>query len=180
MTLETPLPAVHPPIFVRRTLRLMAGLWPWFDTVCRHFDLAPELLLAVVCVESATVPGANGLIAMSNQALACMARWYPDLDTNPITLSELAYAAAHLRRQCRRFTRLTLALAAFSTDPDWVEDRGEAMLDVPEVRDYLRRVFATLSWLSDTQPWRPWDACPRPPGTQPKPPQDGFGYADAG
>jgi hypothetical protein len=163
----SPCPALHPPIFVGRTLQLLGPYWPWFEAICRHFDLAPELLLATTCVESATVPGANGIVAMTDQALDCMARWYPELDPNPYTLPEVAYAAAHLRRQCRRFGRLTLALAAFHTDPEWVADKGEALLDESEVQDYLRRVLATLAWLCDTQPWRQWDACPRPDQTVP-------------
>jgi hypothetical protein len=152
----------YPPIRVSATLELLAPVWPFIQAIGREFSLPVELLLAIGCVETAGVRRPNGVIFMSNQAMDCMARWYLEMDPNPVVIAELAYAGAHLHRQCRRFGRLTLALAAFRFDPEWVADHGEAVFDQPEARDYVRQVLATMTYLCDDMPWRYWDACPRP------------------
>ncbi len=155
----------QPPIPIDRTLPLVAPLWEWLILVCRRYEVAPELLLAVVLVETerAWLRPSDQLFAMSNQALDCMARWCPDRDPNPIMLVEIAYAAAHLNVQCRRFSRMTLALAAFCTDPEWVADQGDAFLDRPDIHRYIHQVCTLQAWLADARPWRPWEAL-TPPG----------------
>ena len=160
MTLDVRVPQA--PAGVETIVGHLPALWPFVEHVAWQFGLVPELLLALICAETAAVPDVHLFIVMSDKGLECLERWYPARDPNPTTLAELSYAAAHLYRQCRRFGRLTLALAAFHTDPEWVADQGEALLDEPEMRDYLRYFFASLAWLSETQPWRRWDVCPPP------------------
>lgn len=90
----------------------------------------------------------------------------------PSLVRAFFWASRHLRLQLMRFTRLTLALVAYHTDPEWVDDVGDAALDDPVQAEYVRAVLATLSWLCETKPWRGWDACPVPDVTAPVEPID--------
>jgi hypothetical protein len=68
----------------------------------------------------------------------------------------LELAVTHLACQLERFDRLSLALLAYHTIPDWVEERGDAMLGIPVYAAYVRSVLTALRWLSRLCPWQSW------------------------
>ena len=148
----------------------MGRIWHWLETVSRRYQVDPELVLAITLVETALapLPDPEAIRPMSDVALAHLRQWLGEDDrTEPSPILALAYAAGHLGMQRMRFSRLSLALVAYHTTPDWVDDHGDAVLDMPCYRDYVRAVLSTMTWLCDTQPWRRWDRCPPPDTHEP-------------
>ncbi len=117
---------------------------PMIDATARRFDLQPELLHAVVRVESSYDPhalsraGAKGLM----QLMPDTARRYGVYDSwDPE--QNLYAGASYLRDLLEQFQfDLRLALAAYNAGENAVKKYGYQIPPYPETQHYVRKVLA--------------------------------------
>jgi hypothetical protein len=148
------------PLTVVLPTERVARWWFYFCDVASQYAVLPEMLLAVTLVETALYPGGllpDDLYPLSLQVVVRDDLWFepvkPDERCFPMTL---ALAAMHLNLQCLQFADIALALVAYHTDTDMVDDTGDPILDTPAHQDYVRAVLSTFIWLCTARPWQHW------------------------
>lgn len=125
-----------------RARQAPAELEQWIRENADRVDLDPDLLRAVIQVESGFNPratshkGAMGLMQLMPQTAASLAVRDPyDPRQN------VRGGADYLRKMLRRFGRVDYALAAYNAGPEAV-DRYSGIPPYRETRDYVRKVMS--------------------------------------
>lgn len=107
--------------------------------VAKQEGIQPELLIAVVWVESRFCPD-----AVSPAGAIGLGQLMPDtaneLGINPHNIEEnISGAAMYLLKQFKRFEVWELTLAAYNAGPIRVIE-AKGIPEIPETRDYVRKV----------------------------------------
>jgi len=127
---------------------------PLVDRVARDHRLDPQLVHAVVQVESAYDPAAvsrKGAVGLMQLMPGTANRYGVPDRLDP--LRNLSGGVRYLRDLLMRFDDVVLALAAYNAGENAVERYGNRVPPYPETRRYVDKVLAAWRTLRQKQEW---------------------------